>query len=113
MNYLNNLNFNTKRFFYINNFKSELSEKRGFHANINFNELLIIIEGKIKLKLIDINEVENIVELSKNDIYYIPTMKWIEYEILESNTIILCLVDKIMSESSSICDYSKFIEFRA
>jgi len=111
LNYLNNVNFNTKRFFYINNFESELSKKRGFHANINFNELLIIIEGKIKLKLIDINEVENIIELSKNDIYYIPIMKWIEYEILESNTIILCLVDKIMSESCSIHDYSKFIKF--
>ena len=63
------------------------------------------------MKLIDINEVETIVELSKNDIYYIPTMKWIEYEILESNTIILCLADKIMSESCSIHDYGKFIKF--
>ena len=42
LNYINNINFNTKRFFYVDKFDdlSQDNNKRGYHYNINFNELL-------------------------------------------------------------------------
>lgn len=67
LNYINNINFSTKRLFYIDNFNDissfkeeylnikNINKSRGFHANINFDELLIIIDGEILIKLIDKN----------------------------------------------------------
>ena len=110
LNCINNLNFETKRFFYINNFNNLLPEnnKRGFHVNINFNELIIVIEGSIRITLTDkyLNTETSIV--NKDSLYYIPKLKWIEYEILENNTIMLCLVDKEINESVSVNNFDEF-----
>ncbi len=109
---INNLNFDTKRFFYINNFDNGIENtynKRGLHANITFNELIIVIDGSIKIKLIDKNLKEEVKIVGKNNICYIPKMKWIEFDILESNTVILCLADKCIKESISEHNYEKFI----
>jgi dTDP-4-amino-4,6-dideoxygalactose transaminase len=107
---INNLIFETKRFFYIDSFNNILSEnnKRGFHANLNFNELIIVIEGSIKLTLIDKELNKEITIVNKNNIYYIPKLKWIEYEILNNETIILCLVDKNLDDSISINNFEDF-----
>jgi dTDP-4-amino-4,6-dideoxygalactose transaminase len=110
LNCINNLNFETKRFFYINNFNNLLPEnnKRGFHVNINFNELIIVIEGSIRITLTDkyLNTETSIV--NNDSLYYIPKLKWIEYEILENNTIMLCLVDKEINESVSVNNFDEF-----
>jgi hypothetical protein len=108
---INNLNFETKRFFYINNFNNLLTEnnKRGFHANLNFNELIIVIEGSVKITLIDKNSTKETCIVNKDNLYYVAKLKWIEYEILDKETIILCLVDKDMNESISICNFEEFI----
>lgn len=108
---INNLNFETKRFFYINNFNNLLTKnnKRGFHANLNFNELIIVIEGSVKITLIDKNSSKETCIVNKDNLYYVPKLKWIEYEILDKETIILCLVDKDMNESISICNFEEFI----
>jgi dTDP-4-amino-4,6-dideoxygalactose transaminase len=107
---INNLSFDTKRFFYINNFNNNLTEnkKRGFHANINFNELIIIVEGSIKLTLIDKKLKEETTIVNKDNLHYIPKLKWVEYEILSDNTVILCLVDKDINSSIVINDFEEF-----
>lgn len=111
---INNLNFDTKRFFYIDTFENLLENdvsqnKRGFHANLNFNEVIIVIEGSIKIILTDKKLNKEIKIVNKNEIYYISKMKWIEYEILDNNTIIVCLVDKSMSESNIVNNFDDFI----
>ena len=103
---INDINFETKRFFYVNNLKKH--DKRGFHSNINYNELIIVIEGSIKLKLIDKELKEENIILNKDNTYYISKLKWLEYEILENNTIILCLVDKNINESVTITNFEDF-----
>lgn len=122
---LNEMNFNTKRFFYLDNFnefdnykneylelnKNSINNKRGFHANINFNEFLIILEGEIRIKLINKNQIETSKKLVKDEYIYIPKMNWIEFEILSSNTIIIVLADEIMEKSLSIYNYNEFINF--
>jgi dTDP-4-amino-4,6-dideoxygalactose transaminase len=104
LNCINNLNFNVKRFFYLNNFDDiSIKNKRGFHVNLNFNEFIIVIQGSIKIKLIDKNSNEETVVINVNNTFYISNMKWVEYEILEKNTIILlfrCILIKLKRTSS-------------
>jgi len=105
---INNIHFNIERYFYVNSFR-DINVVRGLHANTNFNELITIIEGSIRIKLTDKNS--NIVEktLNVNDIYYVPKMNWIEYTILDINTVMLCFTDKNISESISIHNFADFI----
>jgi hypothetical protein len=44
-----------------------------------------------------------------NDTFYISNMKWVEYEILDKNTIILCLVDKDINDSVSLFNFQEFM----
>jgi len=113
LNCINNLCFDTKRFFYINNFNelSNENNKRGFHANVNFDELLIVLEGEIHLKSIDSNLNEKNKIIKKNEIYYIPRMNWIEFEILNVNTNIFVMVNEILSKSTSIYNFDDFINY--
>jgi hypothetical protein len=111
LHYLNEFSFNTKRFFYLDNFNyiDDLNKKRGLHANLNFNEFMIILEGEIEIKLINKNQNITSRKLTKDEYIYIPQMNWIEFEILNKNTIIVVLVDEIMSNSKSILNFDDFI----
>jgi dTDP-4-amino-4,6-dideoxygalactose transaminase len=113
---INNFNFDTKRFFYVNFneniiINNEATFKRGFHANVNFNEFIIVIEGGIKIKIMNKKLLEHEFIINKNETFYVPTMNWIEYEALTKNTIIMCLTDKSKSDSESIHDINEFINF--
>ena len=111
IHFLNNLSFDTKRVFYMDNFDNinEGFNKRGMHANINFDEILFLIDGSIKLSLTDNNK--NVEEkiLTKNEIHYISRIKWIEFEILEKDTIILVLANEILEKSKSIYDFDSLL----
>ena len=109
LNCINNFNFNLKRFFYFDNFNNDLEKKRGLHVNINFNEIFLVIKGKVEIKLIDKNYNEIVSLLQKNDIKYIPKLNWLEFKILDIDTVILVLVDEILSKSKSIYNYEEFI----
>jgi dTDP-4-amino-4,6-dideoxygalactose transaminase len=111
LNCINNFNFHVKRFFYINNFNDNLNKKRGLHANINFSEVFFLIEGKVSIKLIDKKLIESIHIIEKNEIFYIPKMNWIEFEILDSSTIIMVFADEILNKSRCIHNFSEFIDF--
>ena len=91
LNCINNIQFDTKRCFYIKDIDKE--GKRGLHANLNFDEVLIIIKGKINLKIINKQLVEESIELNAEDIYFIPKLHWIEFEFLDKNSILLCLTN--------------------
>ena len=108
LNCINNFNFNLKRFFYINNFNDNHTNKRGFHANTNFNEVFFLIEGKVSIKLIDKNLIETNNIIEKNQILYIPKMNWVEFQILEANTVIMVFADEILAKSTSIHSFNDF-----
>ena len=63
-----------------------------------------------KLDIVLINQkLEEVnVELSKNSIYLIPRMNWLEYKILEEKNIILVLVNEILNSSKGIFNYTDF-----
>lgn len=108
---INSLNFSpVKRMFYIDGFENnELPVKRGDHSIMNFNEFLLILEGKIKLTLTNQKKEKEEFILSKNDTHIIKSKTWIEYEVLDNSTKILVLCDKEYSESIKIHDFHKFI----
>lgn len=107
---INNLSFNTKRLFYLDNFNEiTKSSKRGFHANINFDELMIVLKGKINVKIIDknLNVIETI--LNKNDTTLVKRLNWLEYEILDKETIVIVLANEIFENSNCIQNFEEFI----
>ena len=112
---LNRIDFNTKRLFYVDGFENEsLPITRGNHAIINFNELLVMISGKIKLTLIHKDKEgfffdKKEIILSKNDVYLIESNTWIVYEIQDNNTRLLVLCDKEHYESIKEYNYDTFI----
>lgn len=111
LHYINNMNFNVKRLFYIDNFNDDtISNKRGHHANINFDELLFVINGEMKLKLVNKNLNKKEINLYKNDIYLIPRMNWLEFEVFNKDTIILVLVNETLNNSKGIFNYDEFIK---
>ena len=98
--------------FYIDQFNNkDLSFVRGLHANTNFNEVLLVIQGKIKLKILSQDLFESNHILVKNDSILIPKMKWLEFEILDKDTIIMCLADENYDNSVSIMDFDVFKNF--
>lgn len=120
LNYINNINFSTKRLFYIDNFNDissfkeeylnikNINKSRGFHANINFDELLIIIDGEILIKLIDKNLNVTEKKLIKNDLFYVPRLNWLEFKILHEKTIIFALANEVFDKSTSVFSFDEF-----
>lgn len=110
LNCINNFHFDVKRFFYVNNFDLEnKSPIRGLHANLNFNELMLIISGAVRVNLEDKegNKLQKVI--NKNETIFIPKMNWIEYEILEKDTVVLVFADQILENSMSERSYNSFI----
>jgi len=107
LNCINNIQFETKRFFYIKDLEN-IEGKRGLHVNLNFDEILIIIRGKIQITILNKKLEEKIVELNEDNIYYIPRLHWLEFDILEKETILLCLTNRIKEESISEYNFENF-----
>jgi len=112
LNCINSIDFNTKRVFYIDNFNKN-EKSRGNHANKTCNEILIVTNGSIKVKLTSQNKEEKIYYLRKNNILSIPCMKWLEFWSLKDKSSICVLCDeKFESDGKkSIFDFNEFAHF--
>jgi dTDP-4-amino-4,6-dideoxygalactose transaminase len=115
LHFLNNVNFDVKRLFYIDycdtGDSSGFINKRGLHANINFDEMMVVIYGEVKLLLTDVhgNTTERIYK--KDEIAILPRMYWIEFSTSDKDTTILFFANEILSKSISIHDYDQFINY--
>jgi dTDP-4-amino-4,6-dideoxygalactose transaminase len=109
---MNNFHFDVKRFFYVNNFDLEnKSPVRGLHANVTFNELMVILSGSVKVTLTEKDGITKKEKLVKaNETCFIPKMRWIEYEILEANTVVLVFADQAIEDSVSERNFEKFCQ---
>lgn len=121
---INNLSFDCKRFLYfdgfekLNNFTTEYLDvpkypftKRGSHANVNFDEFIVVINGSINIKLIGIDSSVETKIIGKNETYFVPRMKWLEFEILSDDTIIVAMANEILSKSVSVHNFDDFIKY--
>jgi hypothetical protein len=112
LNYIDlDLNFEVKRIFTLSNFEeiNNNNNKRGLHYNINFDEIIIINNGKIELEIINKNNEKIYFNLKKNDIFFFPRNYWLTFEILDITTNITVLSNKTYNESLSCYDFEKFI----
>ena len=120
--FVNNLPIIIKRLYYINSFNNynefknyyldidiNTLPKGGSYANINFDEIYIILDGIIILEIIDTFNNKIIKTLKKNDTYHINKMNWVEYKILSDKTIILVLVNETLENSNIITDFNKYL----
>jgi hypothetical protein len=102
--------FIIKRLFLLNNFNdlNENNNKRGLHANLNFDEIIIVNEGYIDVKIIKKNKEFIEFRLNKNECLYFSRGYWLEFIIDNSNTSITVFANMIQSESTSMYDFDKF-----
>ncbi len=111
LNCMNSINFkfNTKRVFYIDNFNKN-EPARGNHANKTCNEILFVTNGSIKVKLISQNKEEKTYYLNKNNILFIPCMKWLQFWSFQNNSSICVLCDEEFESDGkkSIFDFNEF-----
>lgn len=110
---INDMNFNTKRIFYIDNFELN-NNTRGLHANISCSEFIFIISGSINITITNRLEEKNTVILEKNEGILIKPMNWLEFNALTANTIIIVLCDEpfIYDKNKSIFNYNDFINYK-
>jgi hypothetical protein len=80
-----NCPFEIKRTFLITHFNK--GDQRGFHANINFNEIIICINGSVDFILKDgIHELKfNLNDKELNKYLIIPPKYWIDFFSKEYN----------------------------
>lgn len=107
LHYINSINFDTKRIFYIDSFKSVGA--RGNHSNSNFNELFMVLSGSVEIKLTSKYGNTDTIILQSGQGYLIPKNNWIVYNIIDTNTIICVLVNKELDKSISEFNFDKFI----
>lgn len=105
------IKFNVERIFTLTDFEdlNENNNKRGIHYNINFDELIIINEGKIEFEITNKDNMKIYFDLIKNDILYFPNNYWLSFTILDKITNITVLCNKKQTESKSSNDFNEFL----
>lgn len=101
--------FNIKRIYYIYTIPKEI--KRGFHAHKRLEQVLICMNGSVKIKVDDGSE-KNIFKLSNQSkgLYVGPGI-WREMSDFSPNTVLLVLASEYYNEEDYIRDYEEFLGF--
>jgi len=104
---INKLNFETKRIFYIDKFKT--GETRGNHANINTDEYLFVLNGNLKLEIVNKNNEKKTFYLFKDEGILIERNNWIIFSSINEDTIVMVLANKEYKDTQSINDFDEFL----
>lgn len=107
------IDFNIERIFTLTDFDdlSENNNKRGIHYNKNFDEIIIINEGRIEFEITNKKNYKIYFNLEKNDILYFPNNYWLCFTILDKKTNITVLCNKTYCDSISSYDFNEFISY--
>jgi dTDP-4-amino-4,6-dideoxygalactose transaminase len=103
---INELNFETKRVFYIDKFKT--GETRGNHANINADEYLFVLNGNLRIKIINKRNEKKTFNLIKDEGILIERNNWIIFSSINEDTIVMVLANKEYNETKSISSFDDF-----
>lgn len=102
-----NIPFNIKRVYYTYN--TPENTKRGRHAHKNLKQILICLNGSLKIKCFD-GEVEEIFQLNTpNKGIYLGPMLWHEMIDYEAETVIMVLASDFYNEYDYIREYPDFL----
>lgn len=97
--------FDIKRIYYITNVPQGVS--RGFHAHRRLHQVLICINGSVKIKLKNPKEESEVILNDSSDGLYIGPYVWREMYDFSENAILLVLASDYYNEN----DYIRNIDF--
>jgi hypothetical protein len=104
---LSNLPFRPERLYWISDMLS--NEPRGFHAHKKLNQVLIVVEGSIQLKLCRGSR-EFLFDIKKNDAHiFIPFGTWREIIPITEGATILVIADRLYEVDDYISDWNYFL----
>lgn len=101
--------FLVKRVFWI--YDIETDTKRGGHAHINADQVLVCLHGHVKVKLESMNGIHYTFDLDDPcKALYFPKQHWLEMQ-CDKGTILMVLASNEYNEEGYIKDYAAFRTF--
>lgn len=101
--------FDIKRVYYIYDVPENV--KRGFHAHKNLEQVLVCLNGSVKIKCYD-GAKETIFTLNKNDVgLYVGTGVWHEMFDFDEKTVLISIASEYYNEEDYIRDYEEFLKY--
>lgn len=103
-------NFKLKRFFFV---YGKTKYFRANHAHKKCNQILIPINGKIKVEITNLKKIKKIcfLSLKNKQFLYVPKKNWIRLSFYEKNPILLILCDYKYDKSEYIQSKEEFFKF--
>lgn len=99
--------FEIKRIYYISNVKENVT--RGFHSHRKLHQLLICVNGSVKIRVKNPKE-EEIYELNNSsEGLYIGTMIWREMYDFSEDAVLLVLASEVYDENDYIRNYDFYL----
>lgn len=102
-------NFKLKRFFFV---YGKIKYPRADHAHKKCNQILIPINGKVKVEITNKKNKKKryILSLRRKNFLYVPKKNWIKLNFLEKNSILLTLCDVKYDKKEYIQNKNKFLK---
>ena len=104
--------FVVNRLFTLDGFDGidSVNNKRGFHGNENFDELIVVNKGCVSFEIIDRQQRHVHFILLKNQMVYIPRHHWLIFEIMDRFSSLTVLANKKHEDSISQYDFNEFLK---
>lgn len=100
--------FEVKRIYYISDVKSDIT--RGFHSHRMLHQVLICVNGSVKIRVKNPNE-EEIIELNENSKgLYIGPLIWREMFDFSEGAVLLVLASEYYDENDYIRNYDFYLD---
>lgn len=104
----NDIPFSIKRVYYITNVPEK--SERGFHAHRKLHQILICVNGSVKVRVKDSHN-EEVFELNDNSVgLYIGTYVWREMFDFSEGCVLLVLASGYYDENDYIRNYDFYLE---
>ena len=103
------LPFEIKRVYYI--YDTLEGVRRGFHAHLNLEQILVCVKGSCKIHLDDGSDTAEVLLDKPDKALYIANNMWREMYDFSPDAVLLVLASEYYDEADYIRDYDKFLEF--
>lgn len=101
--------FDIKRVYYIYDVPQNV--KRGFHAHKTLEQVLVCLNGSVKIRCYD-GVTDKIIVMNKNDVgLYIGPEVWHEMFDFEEKTVLISIASEYYNENDYIRDYEEFLKY--
>lgn len=105
---MKDLPFEIKRVYYI--YDTLPGVRRGFHAHLNLQQILLCVNGSCKIHLDDGHDTAEVVLDKPNEGLYISNNMWREMYDFTPGTVLLVLASEYYDEADYIRNYDDFLK---